>query len=676
MAARFDAFYETARESQVSASTMLSWQESAQKTELVSSVFHDYRQAQDKRAYYDSLLAEDGPLSDLPIEDRLFAQRRLSTFISEQNAARTQQIAVLRDRMRDALELERKGKPHRNSASILESAIQYPELAGLATDLALAVDNTEVLAERRFFNARALQQAIEGDRQAQAEAGGSTPSLENLETSTQQMLDDLQKAQKQQDVLSYANDQEVVSVDLVGVDGTLEDPDARTGAVEVARGLYGNGVLFYTQEEFDLFAKAFDDGSSLDRARLVQQLVKQTPRQELPSVLSQIADDKPVLALTTNMFAGSDPAQQQTALTILRGLEYVENNTSTLRLPDNYKSKIAERVVQFFPYDTDGRMTERFSDAVLGIAADNARTERRMEIRESDLRDAMSQVFGLKGPSDLWQAGTGTRPVTVVPFEFGMTREVMENHWAAITDEQLESMTNGVLPVDAVVPGLENQVDAERLREDGFPLYVGPGRYALAIRDDNAPSGFFLLQNPVTNQRVEFNWSDLKSQQSGNPPAPAQTETQAPDNSPAGRFPGQQSSAPSDDPVMTALIDIESGGDPEAVSNKGAMGRFQIMPNTAADPGFDVAPLATGRDVLAATPEEQQRFASDYLTALRGQFGEAGALAAYNAGPAAFQDFLDGNRSLPNETIEYLKRFRERGLLEQEITDLLNEASG
>lgn len=81
--------------------------------------------------------------------------------------------------------------------------------------------------------------------------------------------------------------------------------------------------------------------------------------------------------------------------------------------------------------------------------------------------------------------------------------------------------------------------------------------------------------------------------------------------------------------ILPALIRVESGGNPNAVSPKGAFGIGQTMPATARDPGFGVAPM---RDNSVG---EQRRIARDYLAAMLKKYNgnDRLALAAYNAGP-------------------------------------------
>ena len=82
-----------------------------------------------------------------------------------------------------------------------------------------------------------------------------------------------------------------------------------------------------------------------------------------------------------------------------------------------------------------------------------------------------------------------------------------------------------------------------------------------------------------------------------------------------------------DPALVMAVIEVESGRDPNAVSSKGAIGLMQVMPETAAMVGFPEA----------ADPAANLAAGCRYLSALLDSFGGDVelALAAYNAGPGA-----------------------------------------
>lgn len=80
--------------------------------------------------------------------------------------------------------------------------------------------------------------------------------------------------------------------------------------------------------------------------------------------------------------------------------------------------------------------------------------------------------------------------------------------------------------------------------------------------------------------------------------------------------------------LLPRIIQVESGGNSNAVSSKGARGITQIMPATGANPGYGIKPLQNNSD------EERMRFTKDYLTTSLGIFnGDVEkAIASYNQG--------------------------------------------
>ncbi len=108
------------------------------------------------------------------------------------------------------------------------------------------------------------------------------------------------------------------------------------------------------------------------------------------------------------------------------------------------------------------------------------------------------------------------------------------------------------------------------------------------------------------------------------------------------------------DDLRRAVMEIESGGDPDAISPKGARGQMQVMPNTLRDPGFGVTPA---RDSSGA---ENVRIGNEYLDAMLDRYGNTEhALIAYNWGPGNTDDWLArgaNSDELPNETRNYIPK--------------------
>ena len=95
-----------------------------------------------------------------------------------------------------------------------------------------------------------------------------------------------------------------------------------------------------------------------------------------------------------------------------------------------------------------------------------------------------------------------------------------------------------------------------------------------------------------------------------------------------------------DPSIFRRQIQQESGFQPGAVSPVGAIGLGQVMPATAADPGYGVTPLAPDR---MTDPEENLRFSAEYMRAMldRNDGDYSLALAADAGGIPAFQETQD-----------------------------------
>ena len=97
-----------------------------------------------------------------------------------------------------------------------------------------------------------------------------------------------------------------------------------------------------------------------------------------------------------------------------------------------------------------------------------------------------------------------------------------------------------------------------------------------------------------------------------------------------------------DSELIRAMIQVESGWNTEAVSNKGAQGLMQLMPRTAAMLGVN-NPFDPAQNIDGGV-----RYISDLTDKYRGDIEKA--LAAYNAGPARVDS---GN--IPEVSRRYVK---------------------
>jgi len=116
--------------------------------------------------------------------------------------------------------------------------------------------------------------------------------------------------------------------------------------------------------------------------------------------------------------------------------------------------------------------------------------------------------------------------------------------------------------------------------------------------------------------------------------------------------------------VLSTISLVESNNDVNAKGAAGEIGLFQIIPETAADPGYGIKPLSTGSRVADATEAEQRDFVQGYINkALERYDGNlALALAAYNAGIGRVDQFVQSGRPLPASTVKYVDKYRKAGL--------------
>jgi soluble lytic murein transglycosylase-like protein len=100
-----------------------------------------------------------------------------------------------------------------------------------------------------------------------------------------------------------------------------------------------------------------------------------------------------------------------------------------------------------------------------------------------------------------------------------------------------------------------------------------------------------------------------------------------------------------DPKLVRAVVQVESGYNADALSNKGAMGLMQLMPGTARQLGVE-NPWDVDENIKGGTA---------YLRSLMDRFSDVElALAAYNAGPEA----VARHAGIPpyDETREYVRR--------------------
>ncbi|MBZ9887335.1 lytic transglycosylase domain-containing protein [Mesorhizobium sp. BR1-1-3] len=103
--------------------------------------------------------------------------------------------------------------------------------------------------------------------------------------------------------------------------------------------------------------------------------------------------------------------------------------------------------------------------------------------------------------------------------------------------------------------------------------------------------------------------------------------------------------------LLRAVMRVESVGDVHALSSKGAMGLMQIMPAT-----WEELRIKHHLGDDPYQPRDNILAGAAYLREMLDRFGRNGFLAAYNAGPGRYEEYLATGRPLPLETIDYVRK--------------------
>ena len=100
--------------------------------------------------------------------------------------------------------------------------------------------------------------------------------------------------------------------------------------------------------------------------------------------------------------------------------------------------------------------------------------------------------------------------------------------------------------------------------------------------------------------------------------------------------------------IFAKLVEVESNGDPSAVSSAGAQGLTQLMPITQKEMGV-TDPMNADQSLSGGA-----KYLKKQLDAFDGNMVHA--LMAYNMGPGDTRKYLAGEKSLPEETRNYVQK--------------------
>jgi soluble lytic murein transglycosylase-like protein len=120
------------------------------------------------------------------------------------------------------------------------------------------------------------------------------------------------------------------------------------------------------------------------------------------------------------------------------------------------------------------------------------------------------------------------------------------------------------------------------------------------------------------------------------------------------------------DPLTRAMIMVESSGDPNAESTKGALGLMQVMPGTAAEIARELGDTDFPKTIAAQKEYLKNsgvsiRYGQKYMSNLLAKYDgdQEAALIAYNGGMERADKWLKAGRDdsvLPKETADYYRK--------------------
>ena len=270
--------------------------------------------------------------------------------------------------------------------------------------------------------------------------------------------------------------------------------------------------------------------------------------------------------------------------------------------------------------------------------------ERRRIDRQRQEAARLAEMEPVAGPEDL-AAGT---PSQMVGMPTAAPVAMPTGTFTAVPDAQAAQYTaRNVTP--AVTPD-QSDAESKRLASKApmRPPLQTQSAYARGVESTLQGAPAFTTEQ----QRLEYLRRRNPSVSSGGNESPAEAKRLL-----SKPVPGAASA--NFDALAQAVKMVESGGDPNAVSPKGAVGTMQTMPGTLRDPGFGVRPAQDN------SPAELERVGRDYLQAMIAKYpgNLSHALAAYNWGPGNTDKWIAAGADpakLPKETRDYIPKVMAR----------------
>ena len=189
------------------------------------------------------------------------------------------------------------------------------------------------------------------------------------------------------------------------------------------------------------------------------------------------------------------------------------------------------------------------------------------------------------------------------------------------------------------VPKPEGDHPGDPRGTDTVPAWLTPGENVVNAEASRLPGNQQMIDQMNDQGRA------IQKQQGGPIPSYEADGGQIPMYSAAGDFVNEN--------LLDRMSKVESNDDPNAVSGVGAGGQYQIMPATAAQPGYGVNPIS---DADRFDPVKSRQFAKEYLVGIAQEnpdFTEDEVITAYHSGAGNVRKAKNNVESLGVNGQEY-----------------------
>lgn len=554
--------------------------------------------------------------------------------------------------------IERGGIPDTRS-------IQAMREAAAGTSFAANVAELEDKADRvGYFTGLSAS-----ERSAVLRAMESKGELTDAYETYKKIDSNLQEAQKK-DVYSFAISQGLINAPQpLDINGDIAGQLAsRRQSVAMVAGHYGRKTSGLSEDERSALSDKLNSLPPKDRAKLTSEIVKGMGSNSI-NLFTEMATK----GARTDALVGVLVLQgrEDTAANVLAGMDILKSEKINIAPSDK------EQMKEFMKKNTNitnpdyAQDTFNMAEAIYAKKS-AAAGDYSGKINADRYNEALQEALGGKAVEVLDPGifSSGSKVVTPKP---SMNANQFDSWLKALTDKDIE-MSGGWAGWNS---GMAEQLKKGKLEQ------WGPGVYRVLVPSELSPSGFtpiadkstgrpFLLDyNKIEDSRYSTDPNDRKLKEADSFNGPGTKGLVSP-NKPVERLDkildrltkGQFSASPRklekvenviaqsastykvDPDLIKAVISIESAGNPNAESNKGAKGLMQLMPKTAKEMGV--------KDIN--DPQQNVQGGTKYLSQLLGQYdgNMELALAAYNAGPGA----VSKHGGIPpyKETREYVKK--------------------